>query len=279
MKTLLHAATGLALLFTLAAPGRAEITACTPITTVPVTITTQGIYCFTGDIAASLASGNAITVATNNVTIDLNGHKFGNLGAGVGTQAHGFYASQRQNITIRNGTVRGFFYGVWLNDTSPFTASGGHLIEDLRLDGNTLIGIDVEGSGNVVRRNQVARTGGSIASNNAYGIIGYGPGAQILDNVVDGTTGKSGGNVYSINLYTANGAMVARNHVSNVSGGANNYGIFVVSSTDVIVADNRLATMQYGVYYYPGSTGKYFNNVTQGIGTPYTGGTAGTINN
>ena len=44
----------------LAAPGAwAETIDCTPITTLPYVITVQGIYCFTGDLATSMASGNA----------------------------------------------------------------------------------------------------------------------------------------------------------------------------------------------------------------------------
>ena len=38
---------------------------------------------------------------------------------------------------IKNGTVRGFLYGVWLDDASPYTTSQGHMIEDLRVDQNT----------------------------------------------------------------------------------------------------------------------------------------------
>ena len=72
--------------------------------------------------------------------------------------------------------------------------------------------------------------------------------------------------------------MVARNHVSNVSGGGDNYGIYIASSNDVIVRANSVAAMDSGIYCDT-SSGKYFNNVTQGIAVPYTGGTAGSITN
>src|SRR5262245_30153800 len=89
-----------------AVPARAETALCTAIGSMPVTITTQGIYCLTTDFNLNLATGAAITVNTNNVVIDLNGHKIGNLAAGSGTLAKGVYAVQRQNITIKNGTIR-----------------------------------------------------------------------------------------------------------------------------------------------------------------------------
>ena len=43
---------------------------CTPITSLPYSITTQGVYCLTGHLAANLAIGNAITVNVNNILLD-----------------------------------------------------------------------------------------------------------------------------------------------------------------------------------------------------------------
>src|SRR5262245_33393285 len=133
----------------------AETTQCTVISSLPTTITVPGIYCLASDFNLNLASGAAIAINTNSVVIDLNGHKIGNLGAGPGTVAYGIHATQRQNITIKNGTIRGFLLGVFLNDSTPFTTSQGHVVEDLRVDQNTYVGLDILGTGNIVRRNQV----------------------------------------------------------------------------------------------------------------------------
>jgi hypothetical protein len=184
----------LSLGFLLSAPqARAETTQCTAITSLPATISTQGIHCLTGNLATNLASGNAIEITVNNVTIDMNGYKLGNLAAGAGTTANGIYADQKKNITIRNGIIRGFLRGIFLDDTSPWTASSGHLIEDIRADGNTHMGILVEGTGNVVRNNQVVSTGGSTGEDNAWGINTAGPGARVLNNDIAGTAAQSNG--------------------------------------------------------------------------------------
>ena len=45
------------------------------IDSLPATITTQGTWCLRGDLATSVTSGNAITIATNNVTIDCMGNR------------------------------------------------------------------------------------------------------------------------------------------------------------------------------------------------------------
>jgi len=120
------------------APYRRRPSTTTPITSLPLTVTAPGIYCLTQDIATNLASGAAITIAANNVVLDLNGHGLGNLAAGLGTQAGGIFAFQRKNLTIKNGTVRGFLRGIFLDDLNTFTTSQGQVVEDIRADQNTL---------------------------------------------------------------------------------------------------------------------------------------------
>src|SRR6185369_12584927 len=83
------------------------------VASLPAVISTQGTWCFKQDLATSITFGNAITVTTNNVTLDCNNFKLGGLAAGVGTHAYGVYAggygAGRSNITVRNCNVRGFF--------------------------------------------------------------------------------------------------------------------------------------------------------------------------
>ena len=55
-------------------------------------------------------------------------------------------------------------------DGSTASASGGHLIENNVLDGNTFIGVDVAGDSAVVRNNIIANTGGTSTANSASGI-------------------------------------------------------------------------------------------------------------
>ncbi|HEY0661599.1 MAG TPA: hypothetical protein VGD21_09825, partial [Lysobacter sp.] len=45
------------------------------IDSLPATITTQGTWCLRKDLSTAMSSGNAITIATNNVTIDCNDFK------------------------------------------------------------------------------------------------------------------------------------------------------------------------------------------------------------
>src|SRR5262245_38193952 len=143
-----------------AVPVFAETVNCTPITSLPAVITVQGVYCFTGDLSTAITTGAAIDIQTNNVVLDLNAFKLGGFAGGFATQAAGIRALNRQNITVKNGTIRGFVQGIWLDDNTGGGASRGHVVEDIRADGNTFRGIDVRGSRTIVRNNLVVGTGG-----------------------------------------------------------------------------------------------------------------------
>ena len=185
----------------LASPAAAdETTFCNAfITSLPYTITTQGHYCFNRNLSTAVLTGNAITVNADFVVIDLNNFKLGGGSAGLGTQAIGIRAIDRQNITIRNGNIRGFMRGIWLeNDT--LNRSGGHLIENNILDSNTVKGAEVDAGGvgnlpNVLRNNTVSNTGGStvLYYNYTEGIDANGSGpALVQNNFVTGVYGLTG---------------------------------------------------------------------------------------
>jgi len=210
------------------------------ITTLPATVTSQGTWCLNKDLATAISSGNAITINTNNVTIDCNGYKLGGLTAGAGTSARGIFASDRVNSTIRHCNIRGFYVGVYLTGAS----SGGHLIEDNRFDGNTYYGMIVQGDGSVIRRNLVFNTGGSTAGvYNATGISAQ-TSVDIIDNTVVGVTGSSGGDGSAYGIYTTglSASTIQGNSVRTLvpSGAGHAYGIRNTTSDRLSIRDNEL---------------------------------------
>ena len=244
---------------------QAETINCTPITSVPVTITAQGIYCLTGKLGTNQTSGTAITINANNVTIDLNGWKVDDGAAGTGTQAYGIY-SAANNVTIKNGIVRGFYWAFYL------TGSGA-IVQDMLIDSNTYVGIDVSGPGALIEHNQVVNTGGNTSPGGAYGIVINGDGSTISDNIVSGLTNGSGGNEYGI--YLNNTTSIARNNVvsnTSIPSGWTSFG-FVNSG---IALNNTASKFTYGIQSYSGSIYAY-NTVTY-CTTDYTGGTTGAGN-
>src|SRR4051812_28346894 len=84
--------------------GADETTFCNHfITTLPYTISPKGNYSFAPTLATATTAGNAITINSDFVVIDLNNFKLGGGAAGLSTQAVGISSFNHRNITIRNG--------------------------------------------------------------------------------------------------------------------------------------------------------------------------------
>jgi hypothetical protein len=236
----------LALALCLSSVGRAETTQCTAITRLPATISSEGIYCLASDFFISMLSGNAVTIEADNVALDLNGRTIDNRSAGSGNSAVGIMASERRNITIKNGTIRGFSKGVLIGDYPPFTRSQGHLVEHLHVVQNSHAGIVVTGRGNVVRHNRILETGGTVVYENAYGIVAVGHGARIVDNDVMVVTPPESGYPCGI--------------------------AFAYESDNGIALRNRVTDASYGIVMEESSV-KYRDNITTGVPNPFVGGT------
>jgi hypothetical protein len=246
---------------------------CTVIPSLPHTITAQGRYCLDKNLATSVPSGAAITVASDFVTLDMRGFKIGGGGAGAGTMTYGVHARNRKNVIVKNGNIRGFRRAVFLEDDTPgLTASQGHLVENVRVDDNTEAGIWVMGPGSVVRRNMVVNTGWAGTIADTFGILVDGAAARVLDNEVTDTVGTGAGSGRAIAVARANGAVIEKNRLGNASPGAA-YGVRVGSGSNVLVIDNRFAALTFGVKYEAGSGGAFRRNLTHGVGTPFSGGT------
>jgi len=249
---------------------QAETVNCTPITSLPATITAQGVYCLTAKLGTNQTSGNAITINANNVTIDLNGWKVDDGAAGTGTQAYGIY-SAANNVTIKNGIVRGFYFGIRLDGS-------GAVVQDMLLDGNTVAGIITTGVGALVEHNQVVNTGGSTQFSNAIGMEIDGSGSTASDNMVSTLTATGSGSDFGIAM--GGGNEIVRNNIvtnnSQPSGGGTSYGIYNYF-VGIITSNNTISNFVSCVYNSAGSDIYSFNTVTN-CTNDFTGGTAGASN-
>ena len=208
------------------------------ITSLPASISTQGTWCLKQDLATAITSGNAITVSTNNVTLDCNDFKLGGLAAGPGTTTVGIFAYGRTNVTVRRCNIRGFYNGVALSG-----AGNSYIVEDNRFDNNTYASIDVEGDDSLVRRNLVFDTGQTTTSNYAYGM--YTDGAvDVLDNTIANVVAKSGGGGLAYGMYLANnaGGTISGNRIRGLvpDGAGSAKGIWSPTSTRISIDNNRL---------------------------------------
>ena len=239
------------------------------ITSIPAAINSQGTWCLKQDLATGITSGIAISVNTNNVTIDCNGFKLGGLAAGLATTAFGISAGSHSNIVIRHCNVRGFFYGILLNGIG-----GGHVIEDNRFDGNTFSAISVVGDGSVIRRNRIFDTGqGTTGANHAYGIYAEDT-IDVQDNTVSNVvaTATSDGDAYAISLFNNVDGSIEGNRVRGVmpDGTGKGWGVYTPTSTRLSLSNNEVigdGVSSVTGFECNGSGDRARNNVLNGLST------------
>lgn len=206
------------------------------IDSLPATISTQGVWCLRKDVSTGIASGNAIRITTNNVTIDCNGFKIGGLAGGPASRAKGIHAEARQNITVRGCGIRGFDIGI------NIIGGAGHLVERNRLDHNLSVGIVVgtmfgPATENSVVRNNLVFDTGSPTVDSAGGISSNG--ADVIGNTISGVFAKSAGLVAGV--FTGSGALVRGNRIRGIEATETGTAYGVLGATDARIEDNALS--------------------------------------
>lgn len=265
------------------------------ISSVPITITSPGTWCFDKDLTFISASiGTAIYIQASNVTLDLNSHTLrgpmdgGKLVTGVSGNAYHTGVSvpgvccttdptlQYNNVKIRNGTISGFHYGVTI---AANTYGSGYVVEDMQVRDTAFSAVNFNGVKNALVRNTViSRLDASLCgttsgcSNPAavYGITAISSnGIKIENNMITGMKGVNGTS-YGIQLGSTTNSVIEGNLVESVSAsGIADVGIQVSNWT--LIVNNRLVKVKTGIAMDAGSY--YVRNITIGTTTPYLGGT------
>ena len=158
----------------------------------PVTLSLPGSYRLSGNLAPE-GRVNGIDVTAPEVTIDFNGFRLHGFRASLG-----IYATQR-NLTVRNGTIRGF------NEHGIFAQGEGAIVEDMRISTNS-IGVFI----NSIFARIVNNT---ITNNRAFGIR-CGDSCHIEGNYV-------AGNQNGIQL--SSGTILGNTIQANVNYGINDF--------------------------------------------------------
>jgi Right handed beta helix region len=230
---------------------------CREVAGFPANLIEPGVYCLNFKyIDFPLASGALITISADNVVLDLNGATLDGTPKGSAF-SWGIRSYGHSNITVRNGTIRGFNYGISLAAplgyvNTPVRPSHSFLVENVRVIESRTAGIEVIGYDSEIRGNYIAHTGGSPdprLSGNAWGIIGAGDGLRVIDNDVTHT------------------------HVNTAYRGGATTAIFLTGGLDMVVVNNRITEANFGIYSGGLNWGKYRDNVTINVAVPYTGGT------
>jgi hypothetical protein len=268
-----HFAAALAASLLSASAAHAETTLCTPIVP-PIVISSPGSYCLLADYALKLTgSSAAIEVTANNVIIDFNGHRIGNMAAGSSNYGAGVMVQMPiQNLTLRNGTLRGFHTGISMGGPGM-----GHLVEDMLIDQSLYGGMYIFADNTTVRRNRVLASG-TWGDQGVLGIHVAGSNNRVIDNDVTNTTSTVWNFIVGIDV-EGDRFIVSGNRVTGLFAPASaiEYGIRA-SGTGTIannfVLDNELPAggSGFGIAAMSSPAVKIVGNNVTVPGTPYSGG-------
>jgi parallel beta-helix repeat protein len=129
------------------------------ISSLPTTINQPGTYVVVGELTYSGSNGNAITVQRSNVTIDLNGHYL--FCPTSGNTAFAISADNRENITVRNGQIIGFYVGVYLIYSSGTNVNSGHLVQNVRFTNDVYGVYTLQSQTSLVKDCQITKASGT----------------------------------------------------------------------------------------------------------------------
>jgi hypothetical protein len=186
----------------------------------PVTLSEAGSYRLTGDLTVASETEDAIEITADHVTVDLAGFVVSGP-ATPNVTNEGISMSGRTNVEIREGTLRGFVYGI--RDSS--SEARGHRVIGVRVLDNRYYGIYFGGHSNLVRDSLMAgsqRDGvyagyaSTLLRNTAHGNgqtgIDAGVGSTLIGNVAYDNNGAG--------IYAGPGCTLSRNAAfRNASGG------------------------------------------------------------
>ncbi len=221
---------GLMLVFLTGTAARAEFyviavgspPAGTAIKSLPYTINSPGFYYLTGNLTAT---GTAITVDANNVTLDLMGFCLTGPGKASGYNYGIEINANQANVEIRNGTIRSFGE----RGIDSHSSTNNIRVLGIRANDNNVTGIGLFGNNNVVIN--------CSAFNYATGIYG-GYGSLAKGNQVWQNT--------SYGIYTCYGCSAIANTAQNNGIGISaEYGCAVLDNSVYANSDKGIKAISY----------------------------------
>jgi hypothetical protein len=266
----------------MACAAQAESTQCQEVVP-PATITQSGSYCLKKSYNTNLPGQPAISIEASDVTLDLNGFSLINQSTEVVKATSGVKAYNVTNVTVRNGGIRGYGYGVFY-DAPDASVVRGQLVEDLFIDRTAYCGVCMVNQQGVIRRNIILRVEGDASGNHA-GISGGRSSLDIMDNDIGNLASSATGSVSGIALSGSKGqsSIVEGNRITQFSSlsGYGSAGIWLYSDTPAIVRGNSLSSNNnaaeqsktFGIRSYTDSAKIIGNVVSLPVGVSYSGGT------
>ena len=210
--------------------------------------------------------GDGLVIGAPNITVDLDGHTIDGTGLelAAGVRNNGF-----DSVTITDGVVQEFDYGVLLNPGTAFNVVSAMTVQLNLVAGIQLSNADDGTTGNIVRGNTVAGNDVGIMLSNGT------QHARVVDNTVSGSAGfgiylvggssnRIEGNLVtltsdaSINLEGSSGNTLIGNTVADAADASI---LIQLGSNDNLVEANSLTDGEAGVHVLDSSGTTIVDNV------------------
>jgi parallel beta-helix repeat protein len=231
--------------------------------TAPIKREKSRLYVFTDNISAQ------IRVFMDNIAIDGAGYT---LQDPVGGHTKGIDLTLRKNVTLRNMSIKGFYYGIYLFVSSSNNISCNYMT-------NNRYGIRADYSkNNIISRNNITgnnegiqllySSGNRIAQNNITanteesdkGVI-TGAGILIIYSHSNNISGNDvTDNIDGILLGGSTFNSVGENHIASNIYSASSSGIMIVGSSSNTIFGNDLVTNEDGIYFHRSLSNLIYNN-------------------
>ena len=186
-------------------------------------------YTFTDNI------NDEIIIERDNIVVDGTGYTV------QGTQAYdsrGINLSERSNVTIKNMTIKAFYYGIWLNYSSDNSIVGNNVTE------NNWYGIMLEySSNNTISWNNITA--------NQEGIRLY----RSSNNLLRGNTIKNNGDGIVFWISCSNNRIYKSNITNNT-----HCNVWIQESSENVIAGNHIADSEWGIGFDYSSNNKVYHN-------------------
>ncbi|MGJ8676528.1 MAG: right-handed parallel beta-helix repeat-containing protein [Akkermansiaceae bacterium] len=197
-----------------------------------ITILAAGSYYLTGNLNI-IADAHGILISNNDVTVDLNGFNINGTATSLsyaGVNARGTSAASLTNVTIKNGSIRGFGYSV------RFRYVKNSSIHQVSCSNPSLYGIYLDGSNAECSGNSILECSISNSTNQGIylnGFFGECSGNSISScSIID--SGSEG-----IFLYYAEGNTLLSNNIRNFISS----GITIVLGSSNRLEENHISSL------------------------------------
>lgn len=253
---------------------------CTPVEKHPHKVDKPGCYRLTDDLVLQDPSGKAITVAADDVDLDLdlNRKTLGGPSNARGSGA-GVYAGGVKRLRIRNGTVKGFLYGIRIDGGSSGDLSNDVVITKMVAANNYFRGILVQAGNASIEDNEVHAFGGTLMFPDAFAIAieVVGNRCRVARNTVSEVSATGVGEGIGISLSDARaGCVVLGNCIATSWKTKGTFGVWLSyqERSSIFIRDNRIAGFGHAFSYRKeqkakaggGGADVFENNLLENVG-------------